>query len=301
VPGDPTRFGALETGGTTTRVAVGTADGSLLARDAFPTGAPAGTVARVAVFLAPHRVGALGVAAFGPIDVEKSSPTYGTLLATPKAGWASFPLRGELERALPVRVKVETDVNAAALAEQAAAKLAGIDARTLVYVTVGTGVGVGVALDGEAHHGALHPEGGHLLVARAKGDVLAGLCPFHGDCLEGLASGAAIAARAGVPAERASPSLDVWRIEAEYLAQLVVAIVGFLAPHQIVLGGGVMKTPGLLERVRVRAVELARGYSPLLADAERARSLLVAPRLGDDSGLMGALKLASSRDAEGRR
>ena len=284
-----TRFGALETGGTTTRVGVGDEGGSLLARDAFPTGTPAETVERAAAFLAPHGVCPLGVAAFGPIDVDPGSPGCGTLLETPKPGWSRFPLRGALEHALPVPVRVETDVNASALAEQQAARLAGVDARTLVYVTVGTGIGVGVAIDGKAHHGALHPEAGHLLAARSKGDVLAGLCPFHGDCLEGLASGAAVAARAGVPAERASPSLELWRIEADYLAQLVIAIVGFLAPHQIVLGGGVMKSPGLLARVRVRAVELTRGYSPLLAKPD---SLLVAPRLGDDSGLLGALRTA---------
>ncbi len=307
--GDEPLFGALETGGTSTRVAVATsaaagraaaggADRRFVARDAFPTTTPEETVARAAAFFARRRIAALGVAAFGPIDLEPGSPRHGALLSTPKPGWSRFPLRERLAGLLDVAVHVETDVNAAALAEQGAALAAGIDAPTLAYVTVGTGIGVGLALGGRAHHGALHPEAGHLFVRRAAGDAFAGLCPFHHDCLEGLASGPAIAARAGADPSKLPPTHDAWRIEADYLAQLAVAIVGLLAPQQIVLGGGVMSAPRLLDAVRVRAVELLNGYSPLL-DANSgatAAALLVAPRLGADSALIGALELAVPAD-----
>jgi fructokinase len=294
-------FGAIETGGTTTRVAVALRDPdgrvarSFLDHDALPTTDPKSTVERALAWFSNYRVAALGVAAFGPIDVDPSSSNCGTLLATPKPGWSNFPLRAELDRALRVPVAIDTDVNAAAIAEQKVARETVAnwpDHATLAYVTVGTGVGVGVALDGRAHHGALHPEAGHLIVRRAAGDDFVGLCPFHRDCLEGLASGPALAARAKVvDAALLRPDHDAWRFEADYLAQLVVAIVGLLAPHAIVLGGGVMRAHGLLDRVRARAAELSNGYSPLLTAASRATTGIVAPRLAQP-GLVGALELA---------
>ena len=291
--------GGIETGGTFTRVAIGAEDGTIATREQFETADPATTVARAAEFFADRRVKAVGVAAFGPLGLDPAwSSKYGKLLKTPKPGWSGFPLRSELERKLSVPVRIETDVNAAALAEQRAAKVEGVDAGTLVYVTVGTGIGVGVAIDGRAHHGALHPEAGHLIVVRrpraageATDDAFQGTCPFHRDCLEGLASATALTARGGPP-EKIPTNHGIWEDEAWYLAQLVVAIVGFLAPHRIVLGGGVMKARGLIERVRVRASELAGGYTHLLADAEHLDWYIVPPRLGDHSGLRGALQIA---------
>jgi len=292
--GSASLFGAVETGGTTTRAAVGDAAGGIVARAAFATAGPRETLERAVAFLASRRPAAVGVAAFGPICIDPGSPDHGRLLETPKPGWSRFPLRAELERALSVPIQVETDVNAAALAEQSAARAGGVAAGTLVYVTVGTGVGVGIAVDGRAHHGALHPEAGHLRVRRADDDPFAGCCPFHGDCLEGLASGPALRARTGSDPSALPHGHDAWRLEADLLAQLVVALVGVLAPHQVVLGGGVMEAAGLLDRVRARSVELSGGYSPLLADAAQAGALIVPPRLGGDSGLVGALRIAAA-------
>lgn len=307
--------GAIETGGTTTRVAIadGEPDASiraaaptelpriggapqLLAREAFATRDPETTLAEVIAWFRGSALDAIGVAAFGPLELRRGAAEFGSLLATPKAGWSRFPLRRALEQALQRPVAIDTDVGAAALAEQQAARAQGVDAATLAYVTVGTGIGVGLALDGAIHHGALHPEAGHLRVARAAGDRFAGLCPFHGDCLEGLASGPALAARVGgdpatLPA--AAPELRAaLAIEADYLAQLVVALIGIVAPQRIVLGGGVLHHAGLLAAVRMRAVALANGYSPLLADATAATTRLVAPLCGGDAGLIGAALLA---------
>jgi fructokinase len=290
-------LGAVETGGTTIRVALGEDSGAIARRDEFRTRDPRDAVARIAGFFeraAGRALAAAGAAAFGPIDVDPASPDCGTLLSTPKPGWSRFPLRAELLRALRVPVAIDTDVNAAALAEPRAARAAGLDAGTLAYVTVGTGIGVGVALDGAPHHGALHPEAGHLRVQRAPGDSSAGCCPFHGDCLEGIASAPAIAARAGADPAALPADSDAWRIEADYLAQLCLALVGVLAPHRIVLGGGVGRASGLIETVRARAVQAANGYAPSLADPARASRLLVAPMLGADSGLAGALLLAAA-------
>lgn len=311
-----TVVGVIETGGTTTRAAIAdcapdrairaavpAAPGHgcdslplLLARQSFATGDPETTLAQVVAWFRGSELAALGVAAFGPLELRSGAPDHGRLLATPKAGWSRFPLRKALEDALRLPVAIDTDVGAAALAEQHAAPAQGRDAATLAYVTVGAGIGVGLALAGAIHHGALHPEAGHLRVARVAGDRFPGLCPFHGDCLEGLASGPAVAARAGgepaqLPAESAALR-HALAIEADYLAQLVVALVGLVAPHRIVLGGGVLQNPGLLDAIRVRAVALAAGYSPLLADRERATALLAAPACGGDAGLLGAALLA---------
>ncbi|MBM4014617.1 MAG: ROK family protein [Planctomycetes bacterium] len=308
-----TQVGVIETGGTSTRVAIAdcapdAAIGAaapaaarmgvgrlprLLARETFATGDPATTLAKVAAWFRGSELTAIGVAAFGPLELRRDARDHGSLLATPKPGWSRYPLRHALEHALALPVAIDTDVGAAALGEQAAAR----DVATLAYVTVGTGIGVGLAIDGAIHHGALHPEAGHLRVARAAGDRFAGLCPFHGDCLEGLASGPALAARAGgdpatLPPDSAALR-DALAIEADYLAQLVLAIIGLVAPHRLVLGGGVLRAPGLLAAVRVRAVERAAGYSPLIADAVCAERLLLPPGCGSDSALIGAALLAA--------
>jgi fructokinase len=286
----PTQLlGAIETGGTRVRFALGSAT-SIRERAELSTTTPRALVEAAASFFGKHAVAALGVAAFGPIDVDPVSKDCGTLLETPKPGWSRFPLLAELAAALRRPIHVETDVNAAALAEQRAYP----DATTLVYVTVGTGIGVGVALSGRAHHGALHPEGGHLRVERDPKDDFPGTCPFHRGCLEGLASGAALAARARVDPATLPSTHELFELEAGYLAQLAVDVVALLAPQRIVLGGGVMRTERLLERVRARATALANGYSPLLADAARAEQLLVAPALGEDSALLGALQGAAA-------
>ncbi|MSR47341.1 MAG: ROK family protein [Planctomycetes bacterium] len=305
-------IGMLETGGTTVRVALGEAGNAdnaaaedavadfevvkIVERAIHPTTHPAETLARAAEFFRGKPIVSLGIAAFGPLELRPGARDYGSLLATPKPGWSHFPLRHALAHALQVPVAIDTDVSAAALAEQHVLRAHGTPLPTLAYVTVGTGIGVGLAFNRLIYHGALHPEAGHLRVARAEGDEFVGLCPFHRDCLEGLASAPALAARAGGEPSTLrsdSPALrTALAFEADYLAQLVLTLVGIVAPHRIVLGGGVLQNGGLLDAVRARAVELASGYSPLLADRELAEALIVPPVCGGDSGLVGAALLA---------
>jgi fructokinase len=228
----------------------------------FPTTAPAETLGRAIGFFAGRDLEALGVGCFGPVDLAR-----GAIAATPKPGWQDVEIVAPLEAALGVPVAFDTDVNAAALAEHREARV-----DDLLYVTVGTGIGGGAVVGGRLVHGLGHPELGHMRIPRAPGDDFAGSCPFHGDCLEGLASGTALQARGGD------------EFEAHYLALGLVNALMALSPRRIVLGGGVMKTPGLLERVRAEVGQLVAGYVALPE--------LVPPALGDRAGVLGAIELA---------
>jgi fructokinase len=230
----------------------------------FPTTSPDETLARSIDFFAGRGLDALGVGCFGPVDLAR-----GAIAATPKPGWSNVEIVAPLRAALGVPVAFDTDVNAAALAEHRHA-----DVDDLLYVTVGTGIGGGAVVGGRLVHGLAHPELGHMRIPRAPGDDFPGACPFHGDCLEGLASGTALEARA------------TDEFEARYLALGLVNALVVLSPQRIVLGGGVMKTPGLLERVRVEVERLVAGY---VAVPE-----IVAPALGDRSGVVGATCLAAT-------
>jgi len=219
----------------------------------------------------------VGVATFGPLDLEA-----GATLRTPKPGWDGVPIRRWLEERLGVPVKVETDVNAAALAEARWGAARGCD--PVVYVTVGTGIGGGVVVRGEPLHGRLHPEMGHLAAPVIEGDEWPGVCPFHGRCFEGLASGPAIAARVGRPAKEIPDEDPVWALCARYLGQLMANAALMLSPERIVLGGGVGGRPGMLKRVRAATMGALGGYLQMRED------LVVAPHF-EDPGLVGALGL----------
>ncbi len=267
-------LGGIETGGTKCVCAVGTGPDDLRAVETFPTTDPAETIDRaVAFFEREGPIERLGVGAFGPVDPRPGSPTWGYVTTTPKPGWADTPLAPELARRLAVPVAFDTDVNAAALGELRWGAARGL--HTFCYLTIGTGIGGGAVVDGELVHGALHPEFGHMRIPHdTTRDPFAGSCPFHGDCFEGLASGTALEAR-GAPA---------WELEAEYLALGLVNVVSLLSPQRIILGGGVLKQPGLLDDVRARVTVLLAGY----VDAPD----IVAPELGDRAGVLGALALA---------
>ncbi|MEJ5367874.1 MAG: ROK family protein [Bryobacteraceae bacterium] len=254
------RYGAVEAGGTKFLLAVGEDPLRLEQVTRIETSdEPDKTVAAVAeYFRRAGRIDALGVATFGPVDF----PT-GRITTTPKLAWRDFPLRSRLEEALGVPVGFDTDVNGAALAE--ARYGAGRGVEDLVYFTVGTGIGGGAVAGGRLIHGLMHSEMGHLLVRRAPDEVpgFAGVCPYHGDCLEGMASGPAIEARWGHRAESLPRNHPAWRVEADYLAQACIAVACVLSPRVIVLGGGVMEQRHLLERIRARVAEYANGYFPL--------------------------------------
>lgn len=285
-------FGAVELGGTKVLCAVGTRT-ALGAETRIATVQPAETLREVEAFFAPYRAKlvAVGVASFGPLELAPDSPARGTLLRTPKPGWSDVPIAAELGARLGVPIAIDTDVNAAALAEQQLGAGKGCD--PCVYVTVGTGVGVGVRMHGRAIHGLLHPELGHL-PAPSLCDF-AGVCPFHGRCIEGLASAPAIRARTGVAPEALPDDHPVWAVEAGYLAHLLAACVLAYAPRRIVLAGGVLARRGLLERVHCALTALLAGYVPRAELSEAGIAAYVRPaHLDPRAGLMGALLLAQS-------
>jgi fructokinase len=287
-------LGAIEAGGTKFVLAVGPTPDEVLASHTIPTGSPQETLEAAAAWLEQHgAIAALGIASFGPADLQTGSPTWGHITDTPKPGWSGCNLAGFFAQRFGVPICFETDVNAAALAEFAAADL---DAgSTLVYVTVGTGIGGGLIIDGKAVHGAAHPEMGHIFPRREPSDSdFPGTCPFHGDCLEGLASGPAIIARWGASLSNLEPDHEAHMIVAGYLAQLCHTIFATTAAEVIVFGGGVMKAPGLLDRVRRLAAQIDAAYLP-----GRKRQVIRAPRLGSEAGVRGALLLAANSLAAG--
>jgi fructokinase len=293
---------AIEGGGSAFRWAVeDVASEKRVAEGQLPTSDPERTVSQLVERLAGHRPGALGLATFGPIELDPAAASYGTILSTPKEDWTGFPLRARLSEALAVPVTVDTDVNAAALAEQRRGAAQGAD--PTVYVTVGTGVGMGAVVNGRPLHGLLHPELGHLLVPRlplvdGSPDPFMGVCPFHGRCLEGVASAPALAARFGRPPEDVRDGDPVWDLTARYLAHGLAAVVLSLAPKRIVLGGGVLSRPGLRHRVADALTDSLAGYLPRRELGVEIDAYLVAPAFAH-SGLEGAFDLA--RDAATRR
>lgn len=285
-------YGGIEAGGTKWVCALGSGPDDVQASVVFPTGAPAETIGRAVDFLgsAGSELAAVGVGSFGPADLDPASPTWGRITTTPKPGWSGVDLAPALATALGVPVGFDTDVNAAALGEHRWGAAQGLD--TFCYVTVGTGIGGGAFANGSVVHGLLHPEMGHMRIPHDRArDPFDGACPYHGDCLEGLASGRAIAARWPSLVEGAWPD-EVLQLEAHYLALGLSNIVAVLSPQRIVLGGGVLKADGLLERVRAELVRAAAGYFDTQALTDPAAEFVVAPALGDRAGVLGAIALA---------
>jgi fructokinase len=291
---DDREYGGIEAGGTKWICAVGGGPGVVGDLATIPTTTPAETIARAAAFFAPYRsLRAVGIGCFGPLDLQTGSPTWGHITTTPKPGWRDTDVAGLLGAALGLPIALDTDVNAAALAEHRFGAASGLE--TFCYLTVGTGIGGGVFANGRMLHGLSHPELGHMRVPHDRErDPFAGACPFHGDCLEGLASGEAIRLRWGRSSQQ---PLDhrALALEAEYLALGLVNVTWTLSPERIVIGGGVMNEPGLLQQVRDRVRELCGGYLGLPELGDEIDSYIVAPGLGDHAGIVGALELAAMR------
>ena len=280
--------GAIEAGGTKFRAAVVGSDLAVVDSVRIPTADPDTTLGAVATFLSQGEpVEALGIASFGPLDLDPHSPDYGSLADTPKPGWSRVPLLGQLSEALGVPAGIQTDVEAAAVAEQTLGPVP--RPRCLVYVTVGTGIGAAVAVDGTPWRGRHHSELGHIPVHRVAGDDYPGSCPFHHDCLEGMACGPAMAERWGINPFEADEQHDAWPLEAAYLAQLVRVLAYSFAPDRIVFGGGVGSRPGLDRLILEASRADLGGYADYIADDA---SLVTAPALGEDSGLLGAALIA---------
>ena len=308
-------YAAVEAGGTKFVLGIGSAAAGSIARTTVPTRDPATTMADIARFFAAAGQGvdiaALGLASFGPVDLDPASSGYGHILASPKRAWSGFDLLGALHAALGgIPAGIDTDVNAAALAEAAlggipagidtdvnaaaiaeAALGAGMGAANLAYITIGTGIGVGLLVDGRAVHGIAHPEAGHVRPRRhpAHGDF-AGICPFHGDCLEGLASGPAIMACWGAELSALPPGHPAWAVQSDYVAQLCAMLILTLAPELIVLGGGAMPA-ALFALVRAEIARQLAGYGRQ-SDAAALERRIVAPGCAEPSGLTGAYLLA---------
>lgn len=278
-------FLAVETGGTKIVWRIADAGGAVLGEGRFSTGKPEDVVEALVAAVDGRSISAVGMASFGPLMVDPAADDYGRMLATPKAGWAGFNLSKTLADRLGAPFAVDTDVNAAAAAE---ARLgAGRGARAVAYVTVGTGIGGGFCVDGRTLKGALHPEIGHLFVRRVEGDGQASACPFHADCVEGLAAGPSVQAR--LAGRRLEDAPEVMAYVADYLGQLVAGLVFAWAPDRIVFGGGVMSTPGLLAQVEVQARRSVAGYGSGVVMG--GGGYLVAASL-ENAGLEGALLMA---------
>jgi fructokinase len=284
-------LGGIEAGGTKFVCGVGTGPDDLEVVT-FPTVSPDESIRRAVAFFrdaAGSRLSSLGIASFGPIDLNHKSPSYGYITTTPKAGWRNFDIVGALANALAVPIAFETDVNAAALAEGEWGAARHVD--DYVYITVGTGIGGGVVVRRQPLHGLLHPEIGHLHIARREDDSFDGICPFHGSCLEGMASGPALAKRWGAPPESLPPTHQAWELEAEYLSLALCTLIYVVCPQRIILGGGVMQQDALLPMIRRNVVRDLHGYIDK-SEFHQADDYIVARRLGSHSGVLGALLLA---------
>ncbi len=284
------RLGALEAGGTKMVLAIGNEEGTILEQTSIPTGDPARSMPELIRYFKDKEIKALGVGSFGPIDLDRSSATYGFITSTPKLAWAGYNFAGTLQEALQVPVGFDTDVNAAVLAEATWGSLQGLSSG--VYITVGTGIGTGIYLNGQLLHGMLHPEAGHILLSRHPEDSFEGVCPYHPNCMEGLASGPSLEKRYHKYAGELEEASPAWEIEAYYLAQGIVNYILTLSPHRIVLGGGVMKQQQLFPLIRAYVRTLLNGYvrTPLLEDLDR---YIVPSALGGNQGIMGCLRLAA--------
>jgi fructokinase len=261
-----------------------------VAHTSFPTTTPSETIARAVDFFRATPVTALGLASFGPLDLDPGSPTAGFITGTTKPGWSGVDLAGAFRRALGVPVAIDTDVNGAALGEHRWGAGVGFD--PLVYVTVGTGIGGGAVIGGRLLHGLVHPEMGHMRIPRDPADAFPGACPFHRDCLEGLASGRAVQQRRGLPGEALAVDDPVWDLEVRYLAAGIANVVTVLSPRRIVVGGGVMRQPRLLGRVREHVRTILAGYVQAPAVLEAIDRYVVPPALGERAGVLGARALA---------
>ena len=267
-------FGALEAGGTKMVCAIGNAQGEILERMSLPTREPENTMPEILAFFRERDVAAVGVGCFGPVDLDRSSPAYGNIMSSPKLQWRNFPMVRRFREALGVPVGFDTDVNAAALGEAVWGCTQSV--KNSIYITVGTGVGVGVIIDGKPYHGMMHPEGGHIFVHRRPDDPMAkGICPYHGNCLEGLASGPAIERRWGRKGVELSDCLAVWELEAYYIGQAICTYICTLSP----------------ERIRREVRRQMHGYIQGKG-MDQLEEYIVPVSLGDNQGVMGGVKLA---------
>jgi len=285
-------FGGMEGGGTKFVCAVGRGPDAIVDEIRLQTTTPDKTLSQAIAFFQKYNLSAIGLASFGPLDLDPASPTYGSITATPKPGWVGTNVLAAFQFVFKVPLAFELDVNAAAFGEYSwIPENRKLD--SLVYFTIGTGIGAGLIINRKITHGLIHPEAGHMRLPHdRKKDPFPGNCPFHGDCFEGMASGPALARRWRRPAEMLPDHHPAWEQEATYIAYALVNVILVLSPKRIVLGGGVMEHQTLFPSIRSKVRGLLNGYlaSPVLAGT--MEDYIVPPALGRRSGILGALALA---------
>ena len=282
--------GGAELGGTKCVLAVAESPTAIVKHIEIPTETPEKTLKNTFDFFSNYKLNSIGIGTFGPIIIDRESKDYGLLISESKKGWKGTNLFTEFKNNFDVMVNIDTDVNAAAIGEYNYG--AGKACQTLVYITIGTGIGGGVLVSGKPHTGNFHLEMGHMQVPNP--DDFKGICRIHGDCWEGLASGPSIEARWGVIPSELPESHEAWEKEAELLASGIVSIIANHSPDRIILGGGVMKQKHLFSMIRSKVAEIWNDYTPLVSPSE----LIVEPSLGSDSGITGALVLGIGGPAQ---
>lgn len=283
-------LGAVEAGGTKFVCAVGNEQGQILQRVSFPTTTPEETMEKVVAFFQHHSLSAIGIGSFGPVDLNLESPHYGYITMTPKVAWRNFDIFGKLKKHFLIPIGFDTDVNAAALGEKIWGAARDVD--SCIYMTVGTGIGVGAIVEGELLHGLNHPEMGHIFIRRHPSDQYEGKCPYHKECLEGLAAGPAISERWGKAGVELQEQDEVWEMEAYYLAQALVNYLLILSPEKMIIGGGVMEQQQLYPLIRKNVKEMLNDYVHHEAILSSIEKYIVPPELDQNAGICGALALA---------
>lgn len=279
--------GAIEAGGTKFVCAIGNEKNEIIERVSFPTTTPEETLRSVFNFFDQYSLASIGIGSFGPIDINESSDKYGYILSTPKIPWKNFNFLGAMKERYSIPIGWTTDVNAAALGESKFGAAKGL--KNTMYITIGTGIGAGAIVNGELLAGIGHPEMGHLLVRPHDKDGYEGFCPYHGNCLEGMAAGPSINGRLGRAGKDVDVDHEVWEFMSYYIGQALVAYTVILRPERIVLGGGVMNAPGMLEKVKKQFSSLLANYVPI----PELDNYLVKPGLGDNAGITGSIILAN--------
>jgi fructokinase len=295
---DKKLYGGMEGGGTKFVCAVGTGPGEIIDEIRYPTTTPAETLETAIAFFRKYDLSAIGLAPFGPLDLNPASPSYGSITATPKPGWSNTDILGPFKKAFDVPLAFDLDVNAAAFGECSwVPENRNLD--SLVYFTIGTGIGAGVVVGGQLVHGLTHPEAGHFRLPHdLQKDPFPGSCPFHGDCFEGLANGPAIGKRWGQPGDSLPDNHPAWDLEATYIAHAVATTIFLLSPQRIVLGGGVMERLQLFPMIRAKVRELVNGYIPSPVFQGFLDTYIVPPGLGKHSGILGAMALAQASNGK---
>jgi fructokinase len=291
-------FGGIEAGGTKFICAVGTGPDEMLKHIQIHTTSPKETLEKVIIFFKKYhqkkQLKAIGIGSFGPIDMDKKSASFGKIVSTPKSGWNNTDILGTVQSAFNIPVVLDTDVNASALGEHLWGAAQGLN--DFIYLTIGTGIGGGGMVNGNLLHGRVHPEMGHIYIPHdLKRDPFRGICPFHGDCFEGLASGTAMQKRWGKKPENLEENLEVWSLEAHYISLALSNYTYTFSPEKIIIGGGVTRHPRLIGIIHDNVIDFLNNYPYDSEYNKNIKEYIVLPALGNRSGVLGAIASAKQK------